>query len=109
MSIHLVEATVKMIDVAAEVDDNESINSPYPTDNLGANLAPKDSLNSIPFSKLYTTEHELEYIAQAIASRQIAGDGAFTKKCQHWLQQVLGSQKVLLTHSCTAALRWHVS
>jgi hypothetical protein len=41
MSIHLVEVTVKMIDVAAEVDDNESINSPYPTDNLGANLAPK--------------------------------------------------------------------
>jgi dTDP-4-amino-4,6-dideoxygalactose transaminase len=108
MSIHLVEVTVKMIDVAAEVDDNESINSPYPTDNLGANLAPKDSLNSIPFSKLYTTEHELEYIAQAIASRQIAGDGAFTKKCQHWLQQVLGSQKVLLTHSCTAALEMAV-
>ncbi len=99
---------MKIIDIAAYVDDSEIIKNASPSDNPGANLALKENLNSIPFSKLYTTEHELEYIAQAIASRQIAGDGAFTKKCQHWLQQVLGSQKVLLTHSCTAALEMAV-
>lgn len=65
-------------------------------------------MDSIPFTKLYTTNQELEYISQAIANGQIAGDGAFTKKCQHWLQKVLGSQKVLLTHSCTAALEMAV-
>ncbi|XHX79915.1 MAG: dTDP-4-amino-4,6-dideoxygalactose transaminase [Stenomitos frigidus ULC029] len=99
---------MKAIDTTAYIEDNESLTNSYSTDNLGANLAVKDDLNSIPFSKLYTTDHELEYVAQAISSRQIAGDGAFTKKCQHWLQTVLGSQKVLLTHSCTAALEMAV-
>lgn len=59
---------------------------------------------NIPFSKLFTTSKELEYISQAITNGQVAGDGGFTKKCQNWLQETLGSQKVLLTHSCTAAL-----
>jgi len=57
-----------------------------------------------PFARLHTTGKELDYIQQAIASGQIAGDGAFTKRCQAWLNQHLGSQKVLLTNSCTAAL-----
>jgi dTDP-4-amino-4,6-dideoxygalactose transaminase len=34
----------------------------------------------------------------------LAGDGQFTKKCNAWLEQRTGSQKALLTHSCTAAL-----
>ncbi|PSB24681.1 dTDP-4-amino-4,6-dideoxygalactose transaminase [Stenomitos frigidus ULC18] len=67
-----------------------------------------NSTNNIPFNKLYTTNQELEYISQAIANGQIAGDEAFTKKCQQWLKQALGSQKVLLTHSCTAALEMAV-
>lgn len=59
---------------------------------------------NIPFSRLHTTGNELDYIQQAIASGQISGDGAFTKRCQAWLNQHLGSQKVLLTNSCTSAL-----
>lgn len=58
----------------------------------------------IPFARLHTTGNELDYIQQAIASGQIAGDGGFTKRCQAWLNQHIGSQKVLLTNSCTAAL-----
>jgi dTDP-4-amino-4,6-dideoxygalactose transaminase len=57
-----------------------------------------------PFARLHTTGNELDYIHHAIASGQIAGDGAFTKQCHAWLNQRLGSQKVLLTNSCTAAL-----
>lgn len=41
---------------------------------------------------------------QAIQGGQIAGDGAFTKRCHTWLQNHFGSAKVLLTNSCTAAL-----
>jgi dTDP-4-amino-4,6-dideoxygalactose transaminase len=59
---------------------------------------------SIPFNKPYMTGKELWYISQAHASGHLAGDGAFTKKCSAWLEQRIGSQKALLTHSCTAAL-----
>jgi dTDP-4-amino-4,6-dideoxygalactose transaminase len=58
----------------------------------------------IPFNKPFIIGRELEYIAQAVANGHIAGDGVFTKKCQTWMEQTFGSRKVLLTHSCTAAL-----
>lgn len=63
-----------------------------------------NSLPSIPFCRIHTTDLELEYVRQAIASGQIAGDGPFTKRCQQWLQDYVGGLKVLLTHSGTAAL-----
>jgi len=59
---------------------------------------------TIPFNKPYMTGKELWYISQAHASGHLAGDGQFTKKCSRWLEQRIGCQKALLTHSCTAAL-----
>lgn len=59
---------------------------------------------AIPFNKPYMTGKELWYISQAHASGHLAGDGQFTKKCSAWLEQRIGCQKALLTHSCTAAL-----
>lgn len=50
------------------------------------------------------TGKELWYISQAHTSGHLAGDGQFTKKCSAWLEQRIGCQKALLTHSCTAAL-----
>jgi dTDP-4-amino-4,6-dideoxygalactose transaminase len=47
---------------------------------------------------------ELSYIKEAHENMILAGDGPFTKKCSEYLEQTTGSQKVLLTHSCTAAL-----
>lgn len=58
----------------------------------------------IPFNKPYMTGKELWNISQAHASGHLAGDGGFTKKCNAWLEQRIGCQKALLTHSCTAAL-----
>jgi len=59
----------------------------------------------IPFNKPFIVGKELFYIAQAVIDhKHTAGDGLFTKKCQAWLEERLGSGKVLLTHSCTAAL-----
>jgi len=58
----------------------------------------------IPFNKPYMTGRELWYIAQAHANGHLAGDGIFTKKCHEWLEAHTGTQKALLTHSCTAAL-----
>ncbi|MBK8401757.1 MAG: dTDP-4-amino-4,6-dideoxygalactose transaminase [Propionivibrio sp.] len=59
---------------------------------------------SISFNKPYMTGKELWYISQAHASGHLAGDGQFTRKCSAWLEQRIGCQKALLTHSCTAAL-----
>jgi len=46
---------------------------------------------------------ENEYIAEAIANHKICGDGAFTKKCNAWLETRTGTRKALLTTSCTHA------
>ena len=54
----------------------------------------------IPFNQPYLTDKEIDYISEAHARGQLAGDGYFTKKCNVWLQVA----KALLTHSCTAAL-----
>lgn len=61
-------------------------------------------MHSVPFNKPNLTGQELEYIAQAHAAAHLAGDGSFTRKCHAWLEAYSGSKKVLLTHSCTAAL-----
>jgi dTDP-4-amino-4,6-dideoxygalactose transaminase len=58
----------------------------------------------IPFNKPSATGNEAAYIAAAIANHHISGDGAYTHKCQEFLEQLLGVPKVLLTTSCTHAL-----
>lgn len=58
----------------------------------------------IPFNKPYMTGKELSCIKDAHANGVLAGDGAFTKRCNQWLEDTTGAQKALLTHSCTAAL-----
>ena len=58
----------------------------------------------IPFNIPLVNGRELDYIREAIANRHLAGNGPFTARCHSWLQQCLGVEKVLLTHSCTAAL-----
>lgn len=44
------------------------------------------------------------YIAEAIKSHKICGDGEFTKKCSQWIEEHTGTSKALLTTSCTHAL-----
>ena len=50
------------------------------------------------------TGDEQKYIAEAIASHKICGDGAFTKKCNEWLEQRFNAHRVLLTTSGSTAL-----
>ena len=58
----------------------------------------------IPFNKPYMTGKELDYISDAHAKGQLSGDGEYTRRCSTWLEQRIGCDKALLTHSCTAAL-----
>lgn len=59
---------------------------------------------NIPFNKPFIIGKELEYVAQAVSSGHLSGDGMFTKMCHAWMANRFGVKKVLLTHSCTAAL-----
>ena len=47
---------------------------------------------------------EEKYIAEAIASHKICGDGQFTKKCNEWLENKFNAKKALLTTSGSTAL-----
>ncbi len=50
------------------------------------------------------TGKEMEYIRQAVENEKICGDGAFTMKCSRWIEEKTGTEKCLLTTSCTHAL-----
>lgn len=47
---------------------------------------------------------ELDYILEVINRRQLSGNGSFSKRCQEMISAAVGGGKILLTHSCTAAL-----
>ena len=49
------------------------------------------------------TGKELDYIQEAVLEHKICGDGKFTKRCSQWMEEKTGSNKVLLTTSCTHA------
>lgn len=61
-------------------------------------------MDIVPFNRPYFVGKEFDYIREAIWNGHIAAAGTFTGKCQEWLERRLGCKKVLLTHSCTAAL-----
>ena len=58
----------------------------------------------IPFNIPPRVGTEERYIAEAIRSRKISGDGEFTKKCSRWMEERFSAPRVLLTTSGTAAL-----
>lgn len=58
----------------------------------------------IGFNKPYVTGKEYEYIADAVNSGKISGNGKYTQLCQKFFEQKYGFQKCLLTTSCTDAL-----
>lgn len=63
-----------------------------------------NALPPIPFNKPYMAGRELAYIADAVSSGQISGDGPYTKRCHAYLEEALGVPKALLTTNCTHAL-----
>lgn len=46
---------------------------------------------------------EKEYVVKAIDNHKICGDGEFTMKCSNWIEDKTGTEKALLTTSCTHA------
>lgn len=58
----------------------------------------------IPFNKPTVVGKELDYVAQAVASGHLSGDGRFTRACERILAEETGSTRAFLTTSCTDAL-----
>ena len=66
------------------------------------------AMSEIPFNRPFTTGREFDYVREAIENGHLSGSGPFTERCSRWLKQRVGSDQVLLTHSCTAALEMAV-
>ena len=45
----------------------------------------------------------MDYIRECVANQKICGDGAYTRKCNEWIEEKTGTAKCLLTTSCTHA------
>ena len=58
----------------------------------------------IPFNRPYLTGQEADYVRQAFEDGKLSGNGAFTKRCQAFLEKRYGFKKCLLTTSGTDAL-----
>lgn len=59
---------------------------------------------AIPFNRPPVIGGEMEALAQAVANRQLGGDGPMTKWCEDWLAGRMHAPAALLTQSCTDAL-----
>lgn len=48
-------------------------------------------------------EKAADYIKECVENQKICGDGAYTRKCNEWIEAKTGTAKCLLTTSCTHA------
>ncbi len=69
----------------------------------------KPAPGHIPFNRPYVTSAEFDYMRQAIENAHLAGSGPFSARCCECLERTIGSQRALLTHSCTGALEMAVT
>jgi dTDP-4-amino-4,6-dideoxygalactose transaminase len=58
----------------------------------------------IKFNQPYLTGEEIKNIRKAMNGSRLSGDGDFTELCNSWLTKKIGTQKALITPSCTASL-----
>lgn len=58
----------------------------------------------IAFNHSFLTGNEINCIKDVLKSGKFCGNGAYTHKCQDFFKRLLGSEKCLLTTSCTDAL-----
>lgn len=58
----------------------------------------------IPFNRPSVGLREIERVVESFQSGHISGGGVFTKLAESKLERIIGSNRVLLTTSCTHAL-----
>lgn len=57
----------------------------------------------ITFNVPPCAEKAMDYIQECVKNQKICGDGAYTRKCNEWIEEKTGTAKCLLTTSCTHA------
>lgn len=63
-------------------------------------------VSQIPFNRPFTSGSELQYITEAIESRELAGSRHFGTACERWLEDRTSGRAGMLTPSGTAALEF---
>ena len=58
----------------------------------------------IPFNRADIGPHDIELLAESISAGHISGNGPFTKRAEEQITEIIGSNRTLLTTSCTHAL-----
>jgi dTDP-4-amino-4,6-dideoxygalactose transaminase len=58
-------------------------------------------MHTIPFNRPMVGDNIHQYLREAVANMHLSGDGPFTRRCHHWLEQQFSVPKALLTTSCT--------
>ena len=58
----------------------------------------------IPFNRADIGPHDIELLAESISAGHISGNGPFTKRAEEQITKIIGSNRTLLTTSCTHAL-----
>lgn len=58
----------------------------------------------IPFNRPLHLDGELQAIQAALESGQLAGGGAYARRCEHWAREYSGAPVALMVSSCTHAL-----
>jgi dTDP-4-amino-4,6-dideoxygalactose transaminase len=58
----------------------------------------------IPFNRADIGPHDIELLAESISAGHISGNGPFTKRAEEQITKIVGSNRTLLTTSCTHAL-----
>ena len=58
----------------------------------------------IPFNRAAIGKHDIELLSESISAGHISGNGPFTKRAEEQITKTLGTDRTLLTTSCTHAL-----
>lgn len=58
----------------------------------------------VPFNRPHAVGTETDYIGEAVAASHLSAGGPFSERCARWVAEQTGCSRVLLTHTCTAAL-----
>lgn len=58
----------------------------------------------IEFNKSFVCQKSLNYVDQAIKSSKNSGGGFFSSKCEKYIEKLTGTNKCMITPSCTASL-----
>lgn len=61
-------------------------------------------LKIIPLSQPHSSYGTDKYLHDVLTSRHFSGLGKYGRKCEKMIESIIGSQKVLLTHSATGAM-----